>query len=315
MNTFASKGAAAVAALALLAGGAAARAGDLYDAYNIPNNQNDRGIATYDASLAAQTDDIYLPQAAVGLAAGDGSLFVSTLGSPSNNIERYDLGGAQTAILQMGPLGEAGPLAFGAGTLYASFATQTLGGTVYELGSLTPDLDFSGQFHAYLPTMATGLAFGDGNVFVAYDSTLARYDLTGQLLGSYNFGSVSLGALSYGAGQLFAAYESGGSFGFASVDPLTWLAGGANVSTDSAVKGLAFGDGAIFASFEHSLGKYDLDGNELASFDTGRQVNGALAFMSASAAPEPSAWALMILGFGVAGGALRRRRLLTPPQT
>jgi hypothetical protein len=29
---------------------------------------------------------------------------------------------------------------------------------------------------------------------------------------------------------------------------------------------------------------------------------------SASAAPEPAAWALMILGLGGAGGALRRRR-------
>ena len=28
----------------------------------------------------------------------------------------------------------------------------------------------------------------------------------------------------------------------------------------------------------------------------------------AAAAPEPAAWALMIAGFGFAGGALRRRR-------
>jgi hypothetical protein len=29
----------------------------------------------------------------------------------------------------------------------------------------------------------------------------------------------------------------------------------------------------------------------------------------ASAVPEPATWAMMIVGFGVAGGALRRRRL------
>jgi hypothetical protein len=31
-----------------------------------------------------------------------------------------------------------------------------------------------------------------------------------------------------------------------------------------------------------------------------------------SAVPEPGAWALMILGFGLAGGALRTRRRLGP---
>jgi hypothetical protein len=221
----------------------------------------------------------------------------------------------QTGALATGPVVNPGALAFGDGKLYAALEVFSLNGLSYEVSSLTADLDFDGAFSIDLPTMATGLAFGDGNIFVAYDSTLARYDLSGQLLGSYDFQTVSLGALTYGAGQLFAAYQSGASYGYASVDPLTWLAGGANVSTDSAVKGLAFGEGAVFASFEHSLGKYDLAGAELASFDTGRQVNGPLAFMSVSTAPEPSTWALMILGFGTAGGVLRRRRLLTPPQT
>ena len=36
---------------------------------------------------------------------------------------------------------------------------------------------------------------------------------------------------------------------------------------------------------------------------------GPLAYVSdASAAPEPAAWALMILGFSTAGAALRQRR-------
>lgn len=307
MYTYALKGVAAVAAIALLSGGATAQAGDLYDAYQIPNNQHDRGVATYDDGLSAKITESYLQQPAVGLAAGNGSLFVSTLGSPSNNIERYDLDGVQTGILAMGPLGQAGALVFGDGALYGAFSTQTLGGTAYEVTSLSSDLDFTGAFSIDLPTMATGLAFGDGSVFVAYDSTLARYDLTGQLLGLHDFGTVSFSALTYGAGQLFAAYDTGSAYGFASVDPLSWLAGGANVATDTRVNGLAFGDGAVFASFDDSLAKYDLAGNELASFDTGRQVNGALAFMSASVAPEPSAWTLLILGFGLSGAAIRAR--------
>lgn len=308
MKTYALKGAAAAGALAVLACGATAQAGELYGAYSLPNNQNDKGIAAFNAALSAQTGDVHLPGAPVGLAAGNGNLFVSTLGSPSNNIERYDLNGVQTAVFAMGPLGEAGPLAFGGGTLYGAFATETLGGTVYEIGSLTEDLNFDGAFNVDLPSMATGLAFGDGSVFVAYDSVLARYGLDGQLLGSHDFGTVSFSALTYGAGQLFAAYDAGSGYGFASVNPLSWLAGGANVATDLQVNGLAFGDGAVFASFDDHLAKYDLNGQELAFLDTGRQVNGALAFMSASAAPEPGSWALMILGFAGAGAALRSRR-------
>lgn len=308
MKTDALKGAAATAAFAVLVGGAAAHAGDLHGAYTLPNNQNDKGIATFDTALSAQTNGINLAQPPVGLAAGNGSLFVSTVGGPSNNIERYDLNGAQTAILAMGPLSEAGALAFGGGALYGAFATQTLGGTAYEVASLTADLDFDGVFGIEIPSMATGLAFGDGNVFVAYDSVLARYGLDGQLLGLHDFGTVSFSALTYGAGQLFAGYHAGSGYGFASVDPLSWLAGGANVATDLEVNGLAFGDGVVFASFDDHLAKYDLAGQQLAMFDTGRQINGALAFMDASAAPEPSSWALMILGFASAGAALRSRR-------
>jgi len=309
MKSYVLRSAAAAAAFALLAGGATAQAGDLYDAYTVPNNQSDKGVASFNAALSAQTGDFVLPRPVVGMAAGADSLFVATLDGPSNYLERYDLTGAQIDSLAIGPTAVPGALAFGGDTLYAAFQTFSLSGFAYTVSSLSPDLDFDGVFSIDLPTMATGLAYGDGAVFVAYDGTLARYDLAGQLISSYDFGSVSLGALTYGAGQLFAAYQSGGGYGYASVDPATWLAGGANVSTTSQVKSLAFGDDGVFASFEHGLAKYDLDGNQLASFDTGRVVNGPLAFLpDASAAPEPSAWALMVLGFAGAGAALRSRR-------
>jgi|GEM_PF-2083766 len=316
MTTYAFKTAATAAAIALLGLGSAAHAGDLYDAYTIPSNAQDKGIASYNGALSTQTGDFVLPREALGMAAGADSLFISSLGGPTNYLERYDLSGAQIDSIALGPVVNPGALAFGNGELYAAFEVFTLGGLSYEVSSLNADLEFDGVFSIDLPTMATGLAYGDGNVFVAYDSTLARYDLTGQLISSYDFGSVSLGALTYGAGQLFAAYQSGGSYGYASVDPTTWLAGGANVSTAGAVKSLAFGDGGVFASFEHGLAKYDLDGNQLASIDTGRVVNGPLAYLDpASAAPEPSAWALMIVGFGAAGATLRQRRRLAAVRT
>jgi len=299
--------ASALGAAAILAAGSAAHADGLHAGYAIPDNTSDTGLASYDGALN-QTGSFVTPREAVGLAAGGGSLFVSSLDGPTNYLERYGLDGVQTGSYALGPLVTPGALAFGGGALYGAFATLTLGGDIYSINDFTPDFGFGSSLNIILPTMATGLAYGDGNLFVAYDSTLARYDLTGQLLGSYDFGTVSLGALTYGAGQLFAAYQSGASFGFASVDPLTFLAGGANVSTDSQVNGLAFGDGGIFASFEHGIARYDLAGQQVASLDTGRQVNGPLAYAATSAAPEPAAWALMILGFGAAGAALRSRR-------
>lgn len=41
------------------------------------------------------------------------------------------------------------------------------------------------------------------------------------------------------------------------------------------------------------------------------QVDNVVVDFPVSAAPEPGAWALMVAGFGLAGAALRRRRLMT----
>lgn len=53
------------------------------------------------------------------------------------------------------------------------------------------------------------------------------------------------------------------------------------------------------------LGQGLLDGSNL---DPARGLEKSLASAPVNAVPEPASWALMILGFGLAGGALRRRR-------
>lgn len=53
----------------------------------------------------------------------------------------------------------------------------------------------------------------------------------------------------------------------------------------------------------------DLDPNTTMTFKNGDFVygSGTLSLVNAAAVPEPATWALMILGFGVVGYAMRRR--------
>jgi len=300
---------AAAAAGVLFLGVQPADAGTLLSGYAQQNGEF--GVTFHDGASLAQTADHAAGQKPVGLAYGAGSYYVAGVGGPSNNITRYDMSGAFMDDLPFGPLLETGPLAFGAGTLFMAYESEL--SFSFHVGSYSPDLGFGDSFEIDLPEMATGLAFGDDSLFVSYGTHLAQYDLNGDLVDSFDFGIPQVGALAYGDGMLYAAYSSGSSFGWAGFDPAmlfaTGTSNGPSVSTPFAVNGLAFGDGGLFASFDHDLVKYDLDGNVVAVLDSGRHVNGPLAFVSAtSAAPEPAAWALLILGFATTGAALRSRR-------
>ncbi|MBI1196292.1 MAG: PEP-CTERM sorting domain-containing protein [Phenylobacterium sp.] len=154
------------------------------------------------------------------------------------------------------------------------------------------------------------MVFGDDSLFVAWDGTIAEYDLGGNLLASQSY-AYSIDSLAYGNGQLFAAANFFGANGLLAFDPQDLTSYDILANLNGEVNSLAFGDGSIYAAFDHSIGRYDTAGVELDSIDTGRRINGYLAFYSDATqggVPEPSAWALMILGFGLAGSAFRARR-------
>ena len=81
---------------------------------------------------------------------------------------------------------------------------------------------------------------------------------------------------------------------------------------------LQFGSGALLAGWGTSLlgsdGRLALLGNgplDFAADDAGGSGWVTVTEAAAAVVPEPASWALMILGFGLAGAALRRRSVAT----
>ncbi len=129
-----------------------------------------------------------------------------------------------------------------------------------------------------------------------------------------------------------------GSLSFTLADPSNPDVATPGVGVEYVVSGLEngvasdFGGGVIFASADFFGGFQTLDGNFTTSgaqlysgsesaptFNLGPvtlvgpdgvTTDGALTIAPAAAAPEPSTWALLIAGVGLAGAALRRRRRL-----
>ncbi|PZQ65054.1 MAG: hypothetical protein DI570_03150 [Phenylobacterium zucineum] len=192
-------------------------------------------------------------------------------------------------------------------------------------------LDYVPGSYIALPE-PSGLAFGDNSLFVAYGSTLSRYDTTGALLDSVDFSAFAdFGPLTFGGGKLFAgltvATFGGDAYAVAAFDPFDLSSMNFAVDLDSAALGLVYGDGGLFVSEAHSIAKYDAGtGDKTAFLDLGALHAGPLAFIPqitrpedpctsrtcdpGGGVPEPGTWALMILGFGAAGVTLRQRRRL-----
>lgn len=67
--------------------------------------------------------------------------------------------------------------------------------------------------------------------------------------------------------------------------------------------------------FDRLSGDFTLSGNWIFDLTGGRAGNNAqiklLSVPTTAAIPEPSSWAMLIAGFGLVGGTLRRRRILT----
>jgi len=311
--------AAASLAAAVVAFGPSAHAGTLVTGYSPDGSFGSIGLID-PGDLTPTGATASVGDVATGLTWGAGSLFVST----GSHITRYNTALDSIGATALGGF-DYGPLAYGDDMLFAGYDGFITNGV----------LRFDNAFNLIpgyidLPVAPSGLAYGDGVLFVSYGSTLARYGTDGTLLGAHDYGALaSFGALAYGGGTLYAgltvAAIGGDLHGLIGVDAFDLTTMDVTLSLDDPVTGLAFGDGALFAGFAHEIVKYDPSGATLDNLALGGLTGGPLAFIPSGAGggdcgrgtrvcdpggavPEPATWAMMILGFGLTGAVVRRRR-------
>jgi PEP-CTERM motif len=161
--------------------------------------------------------------------------------------------------------------AFAAGVLSAGVAAAA---TPVFVGSWEVDQgpDWPSQPPAYTGQEAAALLFGG----VASDYVISTVDNLATDINSEAWYSI----WGRGGGTMFAQNYS-----------------------DTAAGGVYADNGAGFGNINNAASAYVRDNAEGPGFTN-------YAFRVGGAVPEPAAWALMVVGFGGAGAALRRRRTL-----
>ncbi|MET0309911.1 MAG: PEPxxWA-CTERM sorting domain-containing protein [Sphingomonas sp.] len=179
------------------------------------------------------------------------------------------------------------------GTTTSTIAVSGTTGTITGMS-----LTLNGLSHSYPDDLVIGLtnkSLGLGFVFLSHvggsidalDATLAFSDAAGALLP--------------GTGSVIRIVS--GSYAPSNFGGYTYF--------DVA-------DAGSFAGFNgfSANGDWALVVDDIARGDGGNIARGwSLSFTTAAGVPEPAAWGMMIGGFGLAGGALRRRRKVAPAYT
>ena len=170
----------------------------------------------------------------------------------------------------------------------------------------TTTIDFSGVptyfFTSYTQSGATVTAVGGGNMSVSSagpNGTAAiigeagpRQELRAAFAADQDFVSIDLGDFGYDSDLAFLEIfnASNTSLGFTSL-----LIPGTDATMHTlSLSGVAIRS-AVFGSRAPSLNGSSIYADNL-------------TFGSSQAVPEPASWAMMLIGFGAIGGAMRRRR-------
>ena len=284
-----------------------ARAGTLYAADNLTDGSLN-GVVTIDAATLAWTGAFLSDGYVAGLATDATSVYASL---PAG-VAKYTTVGTFAGMYDNRGTDSFGALAVSGGTL---FAADTLTDSSLN-GVVTIDAASLGRTGAFLTDgFVAGLATDGTSVFASLPGGICAYSLSGTLLATYdNRGTDSFGALAFADGTLFAAdnLTDGSLNGVVTLDALLDRTGA--FLTSGTVACLASDGASVYASLPDGISRYTTSGVFLDSYlNRGTDKFGALALSPPAAVPEPAAWTGFIIGFGVVGGALRRRsRLLSP---
>jgi len=285
--------AAAVAAAQLaLAGAAMADVGPVYAAYQGAQ----QGVTERDAALNQQ-NFFGTGINASGIAVNATDVFLSS----GNHLVDYTKGGT---LVQDFAFPDAGinytGVATKGGNVYASYDGSQQGVTVRDLG-----LNQSSFFNTGVD--ATGIAAGDGaHLYLTSGNHIFDYLNDGTLITDFAFPDAGIlySAVAFGHDTVYAAYQGsqqGVTIRDLGLNQTFFFNVGFNI------EGIAVGQ-------NNDL--YLSAGNQIFDYSTGGALLNTLTFpdrvdyraLATDGVPEPAAWALMIMGFGLAGAGLRRRR-------
>lgn len=235
------------------------------------------GLGT--AGMASAAPTIIINDSNGGLVSYDTATKVSTVISKSSSTTMFDIA-----------LNAGGDL-FGVD-----------GGSLYKISQSTGVSTMLGSMGSFV----NGLVFGsDGTLYGSGGNSLYKLNTTtGQasLIGSMG-APQSAGDLAFFKGQLYLASD----LGLAVVNPLTGASKLIGGTTD--IFGLASTVDTLFGVKDNSI--YTIDpttgiGTVVAPYTNG-SAYGAASLPAPVAVPEPSTWAVLLLGLALVGYALRRR--------
>ncbi|MFS0738151.1 choice-of-anchor C family protein [Sphingomonas sp. 1P06PA] len=158
-------------------------------------------------------------------------------------------------------------------------------------------------------TSVTGWTVGAGTVdyigsyWVASDGTNS-FDLSGNGIGSISQTFDTIAGLTYNVTFDLAGNPAGDP---ATKTLLTMATGGSTQTDTFTVTGANTLANMGWQTFSYSFVAQSASSTLTFSSDTATAFGPALDNVTVTAVPEPAAWALMIGGFGLVGGAMRRR--------
>jgi hypothetical protein len=160
-------------------------------------------------------------------------------------------------------------------------------------------------------SLAAGSAIGT-NAFV-YSDTVANIAARPNFGSTGNFGAVNIGgsySVNFGPSNVFSfvigSVDTFNSLTLRYADGTSQLYSGGQIIND-----LVFDSGNQISGETNGVVTYRVTSGALLTGATFATTGNAFEFDNLSAVPEPAAWGMMIMGFGLVGGALRRRTKTT----